>query len=158
MQFDFLNAGEIWREGKKLYFGFVGVDRRWAVCTLDVDEWRLSAVMSVCTLYHSIMPAHSADLVVYFSHFISGSHYVIPYLFCLVHLCPADAAVADRIWRGWNELKQLALVPSHKNLSPIMRGKQYRGGKQSCMLNSTVEVGQWRTRKIWHSSKLRWSR
>jgi len=46
-------------KGKKLYFGFVDLEKafdrvpreviRWAVCKLGVEEWLVSAVMSVYT-------------------------------------------------------------------------------------------------------------
>jgi len=45
--------------GKKLYFGFVDLEKaldrvpreviRWAMCKLEVEEWLISAVMSVYT-------------------------------------------------------------------------------------------------------------
>jgi len=48
-------------KGKKLYFGFVdfakAFDRvpreviRWAMCKLGVEEWLVSAVMSMYTMY-----------------------------------------------------------------------------------------------------------
>jgi len=53
------DAGEFRAKGKKLYFGFVDLEKafdrvpreviRWVVCKLGVEEWLVSAVMSMYT-------------------------------------------------------------------------------------------------------------
>ena len=61
-------------KGKKLYFGFVDLEKafdkvpreviRWAICKLGVEEWLVSAVMSVYTGAKTVVKTVMAIVVV----------------------------------------------------------------------------------------------